>query len=74
MSTTGTPARTSSPSWISAIVLDFQIVLSTAMPPIGELIAMRSALVSAWRIAFSARSRRIRRIRMSASAAFRFSS
>ncbi len=46
-STTGTPARTSSPSWTSAIVLAFQTVRSTAIPLIGATTAIRSALVSA---------------------------
>ena len=73
-STIGMPLRTSSPSCTSAMLFDFQIERRTAMPPIGDLIAMRSALLSAWRIAFSARSRRIWRMRRSASAAARFRS
>ena len=68
-STIGMPLRTSSPSWTSAMLFDFQIERSTAMPPIGDLIAIRSALLSACCIAFSARSRRIWRMRRSASAA-----
>ena len=74
MSTIGTPARTSSPSWTSAMLLPFQIVFTTAMPAIGAWMDMRSALPAAWRSALAARSRRICRMRMSASAARRFSS
>ena len=46
-STTGTPARTSSPSWISAMLPPFQVVLMTAMPAIGDLISIRSAFDAA---------------------------
>ena len=55
MSTTGTPARTSSPSWTSAIWPDFQIVLRTTIPPMGAVIAMRDRR---WSPPSSSRSRR----------------
>src|SRR2546430_2745231 len=50
-STTGNPERTSSPSWTSAMLPPFQIVLRTATPAIGELISIFSALASACVIA-----------------------
>ena len=56
------------------VAADFQIVLMTTIPPMGAVIAMRYALVSAIFIAFSARSRRMLNMRMSASAALRFRS
>src|SRR4030095_4244548 len=47
MSTTGTPARTSSPSCTSAMLLPFQIVFTTAIPPMGAWMAIRSAVPGA---------------------------